>query len=74
MTKNKTFIEHKVIYRKYFINRIKNMTIIPLKYMKILSVMENSKFPTSENTIYSDVLSRMREERMKQTRKERKTI
>lgn len=74
MSKNKTFIEHKVIYRKYFINRIKNMGIIPLKYMKIFSVMENSRFPTSENTIYSDVLTRMREERIKQTRKERKTI
>lgn len=74
MQKNKMFIEHKIIYRKYLINRAKNIKVIPLKYMKIFSVMENSRFPTSEDTIYSDVLARIKEERIKQTRKERKTI
>ena len=74
MQKNKSFIEHKVIYRKYLINRAKNIKIVPLKYLKIISVMENSRFPTSEDTIYKDVLVRMKEERIKQTRKERKTI
>ena len=63
-----------IIYRKYLINRAKNIKIVPLKYLKIISVMENSRFPTSEDTIYKDVLVRMKEERIKQTRKERKTI
>lgn len=68
------FLEHRVIFRKYLINRIKNPRIIPLKYIKIFSTLDVSGFLTGEAKIQSTVLRKLREEKRRFDKRARKTI
>jgi len=68
------FLEHKVIFRKYLINRIKNPRIIPLKYIKIFSTLNVSRFQIGESKIQATVLRRLKEEKRRFDKRTRKTI
>lgn len=57
---------HKLIYRKYHVSRINNSRIIPIRYVKLFSFLENSRFRSSINKIYKTSFRKMRKERMEQ--------
>lgn len=60
---------HKVIFRKYYINRIKYKTWVPKKYAKIFAFLGNENFYGSISKIYGKVLLMLQELRRKRLRK-----
>lgn len=75
MNKNNTFIEQKVIFRKYLINRMKNLRMIPLNKIKIFASLNNvAKFPIGEDKIHVVVMRKMKEEITKRYNGLKKTI
>lgn len=57
---------HKLIYRKYHVSRINEPRVIPIKYVKLFSFLESSRFRASLNKIYKTSFRKMRKERMEQ--------
>lgn len=69
------FVEHKVIFRKYLIGRIKNLRLIPLNRIKIFASLENtSMFPMGIDKIHNKVNILLKEEARKRTKKSKKKM
>lgn len=65
----------RVIYRKYFINRISKAYPIPIKNAKMFSYLDTSFFPFSSiSKIRYNTLEKILIEKRKQFRKSRKEI
>lgn len=56
---------HKIIFRKYYINRMKYRMWIPKKYVKIFAFLGNENFYGSLSKIYSKVLVMLQNEKRK---------
>lgn len=75
MEQRNSFFEERVIYRKYHINRIENIKIVPIKHIKLFSVLGNtSNFLYSEESIQNTTLIRLREEKNKKLRNKQREI
>lgn len=75
MKDRSSFFEERVIFRKYYINRIRNIKIVPLKHLKLFSVLGNtSNFLYSEKSIQNTTLIRLREEKNKKLRDKKRKI
>lgn len=75
MTKNNLFVEHKVIFRKYLINRMKNLRMIPMNKIKIFASLNNvAGFPLAESKVHLTVLRKMKEEIAKRYDDSRRVI
>jgi hypothetical protein len=57
---------HKLIYRRYDISRINNPRVVPIRYAKLFSFLESSRFRSSKNKIYRTSFYKLRKERTEQ--------
>jgi len=68
-------VEERVIYRKYYINRIRNIKIVPMKHIKLFSLLGNtSNFLYSEKSIQNTTLLNLREQRNKKSKSRERKI
>jgi len=75
MKKKSNFYEQNIIYRKYLSSRGSNFTIVPIKYVKIFSVLDNiSNFGISEDVIYKAVLKNINKNNKKRYNRRKREI
>lgn len=68
-------VEQKVIYRKYIVNRIREVNVIPTKYLKIFAIMEPSLFRgVSYNKIHKTTKKKIAERRLEERKKNQRRI
>lgn len=75
MKQRDSFVEERVIYRKYYINRIRNIKIVPVKHIKLFSLLGNtSNFLYSEKSIQNTTLLNLRAQRNKKSKSRERKI
>jgi len=75
MNAKSNFIEQKIIYRKYYINRINIVHNIPIRYVKIMSVFDEvSDFTVSKDLVYRLTLNEYYKNLKTETKKGKRQI